>query len=40
MWIRLYNKTRYGYLTYRDSCQNQNGFKVLFDGLFFVRTDN
>jgi len=37
MWIRIINKSRYGYDTYRDSCNDINGYEIYFDGLFFKK---
>ena len=38
MWIRIINKKKYGYDTYKDSCNDTNRFEIYFDGLFFKKS--
>jgi hypothetical protein len=39
MWVKKINNVLYGYDTYKDCCENVNGYKVKLDGdnLFFNR---
>ena len=37
MWIVSINNIKYGYDSYKDSCNNINPYKIRFDGLFFVK---
>jgi len=39
MWVKKINNDLYGYDTYKDCCENVNGYKVKLDGdkLFFNR---
>ena len=37
MWIKIINKKRYGYDTYKESCNDINRYEIYFDGLFFIK---
>lgn len=42
MWVKKINNDLYGYDTYKDCCENVNGYKVKLDNdkLFFNRHIN
>ena len=37
MWIVVINNIKYGYDSYKNACQNINGYNIKFDGLFFIK---
>ena len=37
MWIKIINKKRFGYNTYKESCNDINSYEIYFDGLFFIK---
>ena len=36
MWVRIINKIRYGYITYKNACNDKNRIQIKFDGLYYV----
>ena len=37
MWLKIINGKRKGYDTYKDACNNTNGYHVIYDGLFYIK---
>jgi len=37
MWIKIINKKRYGYDSYKEACNDINRFEIIFTGLFFIK---
>ena len=37
MWIKIIDKKRYGYNTFKEACNDINRFEITFDGLFYIK---
>ena len=37
MWIKIINKKRFAYDTYKEAYNDINSYEIYFDGLFFIK---
>ena len=36
MWIKIIDKKRFGYSTFKEACEDKNRIELIFDGLFYL----